>query len=361
MLAAHVIATMMACACTFLGLMSLRAIVVICAGERVADRLALVLQFVTIVMLVETFLFLPSVLPNIIKAMLQDHASYAWAPPVWFTALFLWIAEGNSVLGGHVFKAVSVTATVTVLVFVVSLLPAAWMGRRVLEVRSRERATGLATLARRIALLWVRGPVVRSLFMFGVSSLVRSRRHTIQLATYFGMAIAVGVLKLLPPLLSLRGSLVLDAPRAYTIAVPLVLMFFAVFGLRAAFTIPTELDANWVFRLVQPTVRESVRASRWLIMMLGVGADFDRVAAVHAGDVAVADGSRRIRARPGDWPASDRTRTQQLDEGPVCQRSRARDRDTQVEGRLVHHRPADVPVHPLRSSNSAPCSRGGRR
>ena len=269
-LAGHVTATMMGCACTFLGLMSLRAIVVICAGERVADRLALVLQFVTIVMLVETFLFLPSVLPNIIKAMLQDHASYAWAPPVWFTALFLWIAEGNSVLGRHAVTAVSVTAIVAVLVLVVSLLPSAWIGRRVLEGRSRERATGLATVARSMALLWVRGPVVRSLFMFGVSSLVRSRRHTIQLATYFGMAIAIGALKLLPPLLSLRGSLVLDAPRAYTISVPLVLMFFAVFGLRAAFTIPTELDANWVFRLVQPTVRESVRASRWLIVMLGV-------------------------------------------------------------------------------------------
>jgi hypothetical protein len=149
-------------------------------------------------------------------------------------------------------------------------VPAGWMGRRVLEVRSRERAIGLGTLARSVALLCVRGPVVRGLFTFGVSSLVRSRRHTIQLATYFGMAIAVGVLKLLPPLLSLRGTLVLDAPRSYTISVPLVLMFFAVFGLRAAFTIPTELDANWVFRLVQPTVRESVRASRWLIVLLGI-------------------------------------------------------------------------------------------
>src|SRR4029453_4261601 len=73
-LAAHVTATMMACACTFLGLMSLRALVVICAGERAADRLALILQFVTVVMLVETFLFLPSVLPNIIKALLENHA-----------------------------------------------------------------------------------------------------------------------------------------------------------------------------------------------------------------------------------------------------------------------------------------------
>jgi hypothetical protein len=82
------------------------------------------------------------------------------------------------------------------------------------------------------------------------------------------MAIAVGVLKLIPPIV--RDNVVLDAPRAYTLAVPLVLMFFAVFGLRAAFQIPTDLDANWVFRLAPPTVREAVRSSRWLILMLGV-------------------------------------------------------------------------------------------
>jgi hypothetical protein len=269
-LAAHVTATMAACACTFLGLMSLRAIVVMCVGERVADRLALVIQFATIVMLVETFLFLPSVLPNIIKAIQQGQASYGWAPPVWFTALFLWMAEGDSFLAAHVFKAVAATATVMVLVVVVSLAPAGWMGRRVLEGRTIERASGLAILARSMALMCVRGPVVRSMFVFGVASVVRSRRHTIQIATYLGMAIAVGVLKLIPPLLKLRGGLVLDEPRTYTLGLPLVLMFFAVFGLRAVFTIPTELDANWVFRLAQPTVREVVRASRWLIVMLGV-------------------------------------------------------------------------------------------
>lgn len=269
-LAAHVTATMMACACTFLGLMSLRALVVICAGERAADRLALILQFVTVVMLVETFLFLPSVLPNIIKAMQQGQASYGWAPPVWFTALFLWMAEGSSVLGAHVTKALAVTVTVTVLVVIVSLAPAAWVGRRVLEVRALDRASGLATLARSVALMFVRRPVVRSMFVFGVASLARSRRHTLQLATYLGMAIALAVLKLIPPLLKLRGNLVLDEPRTYTLAIPLVLIFFAVFGLRAAFQIPTELDANWVFRLAQPTVRDAVRASRWLILILGV-------------------------------------------------------------------------------------------
>ena len=88
------------------------------------------------------------------------------------------------------------------------------------------------------------------------------------LATHLGLAIAVAVLKLVPPIVF--GTVVLQTPRTYTLAIPLVLMFFAVFGLRAGFAIPTELDANWVFRLVQPTVRDSVRASRWLILLLGV-------------------------------------------------------------------------------------------
>jgi hypothetical protein len=261
---------MMACACVFLGLMSLRAIVVIGAGERAADRLALVLQFVTIVMLVETFLFLPSVLPNIIKAMQQGQASYAWAPPVWFTALFVWLAEGRSFLSELVVTAVTVTAAVLVLTVIVSLGPAAWMGRRVLEVRTLERASGVSMLARIIASVCLPAPVVRSMFLFGIASLARSRRHTIQIATYFGMAIALAILKFIPPLLRLRGEPVLDEPRTYTLGIPLVLVFFAVFGLRTAFQIPTELDANWVFRLVQPTVRDAVRTSRWLILILGV-------------------------------------------------------------------------------------------
>jgi hypothetical protein len=260
----------MACACTFLGLMSLRAVVVILAGERVADRLALVIQFVTIVMLVETFLFLPSVLPNIIKAMLQGEASYAWAPPVWFTASFSGWRKATAFLATHVVKAVLVTGTVTVLVVVVSLAPAGWMGRRVLEVRTLERASGLAMLARRVALLWVRG---RSCVACSCSAWRASRAAAATRSSWRPISAwrsLWSLLKLIPPLLALRGSLVLDAPRPYTLGLPLVLLFFAVFGLRAAFTIPTELDANWIFRLVQPTVRDSLRASRWLILMLGV-------------------------------------------------------------------------------------------
>jgi hypothetical protein len=143
------------------------------------------------------------------------------------------------------------------------------MGRRALETRSRERASGLTTAARVVARLCARTPVVRSLFIFSVASLARSRRHALLLATYFGLAIAAGILKLVPPLIGLR-PLIIDEPRTYTLSLPLVLTFFAVFGLRASFAIPTELDANWIFRLIQPSVRDSIRASRLLIYALGV-------------------------------------------------------------------------------------------
>jgi hypothetical protein len=268
-LAAHVTATIMACACTFLGLMALRAMVALCAGDRVADRLALVLQFFTVVLLVEVFLFLPAVLPDVVRAMQEGRASYAWMPPVWFAALFMWIAEGGGFLGAFAMRGIYVTAAAFVLVIVAGLLPAAWLGRRVLEVRKPHHASGLAVLSRAVVLLVVRGAAVRSMVNFGVSSLARSRRHAIVLATYLGLAIAVGVLRLLPPLLG-RGTLVLSEPRSYIVALPLVLMFFAVFGLRASFAIPTELDANWVFRLTQPTVRDVVRVSRWLTLLVGV-------------------------------------------------------------------------------------------
>ncbi len=139
--------------------------------------------------------------PNIINAMQQGQASYAWAPPVWFAALFLWMAEGSSFLAGHIFKAVSVTATVT------------GAGRRRqpaaggLDGPARPRSAHARTRQRSGHCSRGRSPCCgyedrsyAACSSSGWRACARSRRHTIQLATYLGMAIAVGVLKLIPPI-----------------------------------------------------------------------------------------------------------------------------------------------------------------
>ena len=88
------------------------------------------------------------------------------------------------------------------------------------------------------------------------------------LSTYLGLAIATAMLGLAAA--ALRGSFSLTEPAPYLLAVPLVFIFFVVFGLRASFAVPTEIDANWSFRLSQPTVGESVAASRMLILLFGI-------------------------------------------------------------------------------------------
>ena len=62
----------------------------------------------------------------------------------------------------------------------------------------------------------------------------------------------------------------LDTPQAALLALPLVAMFFAILGLRSACAIPVDLDANWPLRLRQPTLRAALRATRLVLLTLGV-------------------------------------------------------------------------------------------
>ena len=51
----------------------------------------------------------------------------------------------------------------------------------------------------------------------------------------------------------MRGRpLPLDQPFDYLLAIPLVLTFALVLGVRAAFAVPADLGANWIFRLAGP-------------------------------------------------------------------------------------------------------------
>ena len=264
----HLVATTCACLFVFFTLMSVRGLVAVCAGERAAQRLAVLLQLVTVVLLIEVFLFLPSVLPALVDELQQGGPSYA-LPPVWFGALYASIAEGGPVaLIGPARPAVLATVASAVIIVGIALVPAAWMGRRLLETRGGDRAHRLTAVAGVLATTFIRRPVVRAIFLFAAASLARSRRHKLILSTYLGLAIATAVLGLMSA--TLRGSFSVIEPAPYLLAVPLVFTFFVVFGLRASFAVPTEIDANWSFRLSQPTVRESVAASRLLILLVGV-------------------------------------------------------------------------------------------
>jgi hypothetical protein len=145
-------------------------------------------------------------------------------------------------------------------------MPARWLGRRALEPRGGERASRLHTILRMMSTVIGLRPTVRGIYVFAIISLVRSRRHLLVIATYLGVAIAFAIISILFNVARYRD--VLNAPREWALALPLLFTFFLVLGLRASFRLPTEIEANWPFRLAPPAVRDSITAATLVIITL---------------------------------------------------------------------------------------------
>jgi hypothetical protein len=267
-LTGHLLATMLGSVGMFLSALALRALLTTSVGERWTTRAAIALQIAAVVSLLEVFLFLPSVLPTLIRATDDGTMSPVSLPPLWFAALFGRIAEGPAERMLAWELAVLAPLASALLATTVSLVPAAWMARRALEGQGRVGVGRMNRLTRLIVTVAVARPQVRSVLLFAVASFTRSRRHVLALAGYVGAAIAVATLGVVAS--SLRHELVVDAPQRYWLSVPLVAMFFAIFGLRAACGIPTDRDANWPFRLTIPTIATTRASTRAFFLSLGV-------------------------------------------------------------------------------------------
>lgn len=114
-------------------------------------------------------------------------------------------------------------------------------------------------------------PVSTALVQFSLRSLLRSRQHRLFYAFYLSIGLAVAVLYtgiLDPHVDSLAQSGSLPAP---LIVASLMILCFAVLGLRIIIAIPVVLRANWIFQLtkIDATVTY-LRAARRALLVLAV-------------------------------------------------------------------------------------------
>ncbi|MGE0360968.1 MAG: hypothetical protein AB7H93_14530 [Vicinamibacterales bacterium] len=235
----------------FSTLLAIRGALVVLVGGAAAARASVVLQLLSVVLLVETFLFLPGLMPAAMHAV-EGGGAMGWAPPVWFLGLYAEFAGPRAAL-------LVPTAPIALIALALSiaaaaaayLLPARLNARRVMEAvepRQRRQWARRAVVAAG-ALLPTRPG--RAIFAFTMTSVGRNRRALMTLATYLGLGIALAGTRLLSA--RVRGRpLPLDAPFDYLLAIPLVLTFFLVLGVRAAFAVPSDLGANWILRLAGP-------------------------------------------------------------------------------------------------------------
>ncbi len=111
-------------------------------------------------------------------------------------------------------------------------------------------------------------PVSRAVAQFAIATLGRSRRHLLIVVSYGGVGVAIAAISVIAA--RLRVGLIAPEALSALLAVPLVMMFFLALGLRAAFRVPSDLDANWPFRASPPGVVDAATGTQTALFALVV-------------------------------------------------------------------------------------------
>jgi hypothetical protein len=230
--------------------------------RRIFLRVSGVLQIVAFAYFLCSFFMLPA-LPLGAMALPIAHWVVAWTPSFWFYALCVqlngvlpaslswlatraWIALLISGLGGVTSLLLCYVRTLRKTVEEPDLIPAARGSRWNLRLG---------------------GPLKTAVILFSVRALTRSRQHRLAFSFYLSIVFAIA-------LGTIRFGLAMPAPHALTqdfLLNTILMMTFAVVGLRSVFSLPISLNANWVLRITQlrPTA-EYTAATRTALMLMGV-------------------------------------------------------------------------------------------
>ena len=270
-MAAQGISVLAASAFVFLSLIALEGLLLNILSTGGFRRASVYVQCAMIFALLSLFFLFPNIAASI-PDLKARHATPLYAfPPAWFLGL-------NEVLLGStdpVFRSLARGAELAVsgaglIAAVAYTLAYRRHVRKTLEsmegsetVRTRVDVW-LSALADRI----VPHPLERATVAFIGKTMARSARHRIFLAAYAGVGCAF-----------VLQALVGTGLKQAWLSIPLVLSFFILSGMRYIFTLPSELPANWLFRVSESDDRrKALDGARTAMLWFGVAPLFAALA-----------------------------------------------------------------------------------
>lgn len=278
MMAAHAIAVVSGCLFMILFFVALQGILINLLSYRLFRRVTLYVQGLATVALVCMFLLLP-LIPSLLRDWEKTHSTMLYVlPPIWYLALY------RTLLGMHNAVFLSL-ARISILAFVLSAVIAGVtylacyrrFSQKAFETAGEQEPSrfGIATLFTRLLnRLWVKEGQERGAFYFVLKTLARSAKQRLFFTAYAAVGLAiVATAMVVMAYHSVPENLwaVFKQPSHALISIPMVIGFFALLGLRAAFGIPAELPANWVFRMTEEKCgRNCLAGARKAMIVLAV-------------------------------------------------------------------------------------------
>ena len=186
-------------------------------------------------------------------ANLQDSL-VRFLPPVWFLGLCQVIRDrataSLAMLGRLALVDTGVVLAASVLIYAIGYRKCFMRIPESVELPPAERARNpLGALVFRVLdRVVLTTPFQRAGYRFVVRTLFRSEDHSLVLGGFVGLGI-VTASQFLFASFNVPNDASTSVPSAEILAVPLILTYCLMLGVRFAFELPTELRANWIFQL----------------------------------------------------------------------------------------------------------------
>ncbi|HKR84606.1 MAG TPA: hypothetical protein VJS37_10540, partial [Terriglobales bacterium] len=183
-------------------------------------------------------------------------------PPVWFLGLAQLIRQGaNShvaAIGRIALVGLSVVSLGSVLIYAISYRRCF---ARIAEATGNSRGSVVQSsrwLYKVLDHTVLTSPFQRAGYRFVMSTLLRNEQHSLILGGFSGLGVVVAS-QFCFSSFDARHPMPGHLPPPDLLAIPLILSYSVMLGVRLTFEIPTELRANWTFRFnVDPNNSESV-------------------------------------------------------------------------------------------------------
>jgi hypothetical protein len=258
----HLAATAAADAFVFFGVTSLQGLVILALGRRAAARLAAVVQAGAVLALLLILLFMAPVRDFTARAVLAGDPSapgLLLTPLSWFLGLYEFIAGSpRPVMSTLAFRGAIAGLVPTLTTIAIYAFGYRRLLARAVETPQRSTRSILADIgARVVRTVFIRNPQQQAIAAFTLRAIARSGRHSMMMAIYVGVALALIMTTLISDFARVGQSALVSpiaewgfrasAPLGVLMA-PLMLSAALAVGVRMLITIPAEMGARWVFQ-----------------------------------------------------------------------------------------------------------------
>jgi hypothetical protein len=206
-------------------------------------RLSALLQVAVLCLLISVYVLEPSLESDAALSSPANHRLLASLPSYWFLGMFQHLSGASGTTAAE-FTQLARRAWVAVGIAVAGVLATVLLSYLRTMRKAVEQPDILPSPRRRTwRPAWLTGSVESAVLVFATRTIFRSRQHRITLSFYLGAGFGVVLILLRPSLHSADGLAVA------LLAASVLMISTAAAALRTAFSMPLNLQANWIFRM----------------------------------------------------------------------------------------------------------------